>query len=141
MADGARRRATQLQSPLCRAEAAPAPQWNDALIEQLIGQTLRKRIHRGSLIVSVRQETSATSSLRPSIGVNHALVQAYRQALRELQRDLQGDQAGVEPGGEDSSSDFNGAPAWAFVAAQPGSSPSAPIPAMARDDSASSNRS
>lgn len=121
--DGGRRYVVELRSfnhRFVELKLRLPPQWNDALIEQLIGQTLRKRIHRGSLIVSVRQETSATSSVRPSIGVNHALVQAYRQALREIQRDLQGDRAGVEPAGEDSSSDFNGAPAWAFVAAQPG---------------------
>ncbi len=90
------------------------PQWNDSLLEQLVGQALRKRIHRGSLIGSIRVETrgeaSDEPSARPAVQVNRGLVAAYGQALVEIQRSL--------PGGTERTLDVRG---WTeYVAAQPG---------------------
>lgn len=90
------------------------PQLNDALLEQLLGQALRKRIHRGSLIVSVRQEDSSASSARPSVQVNRPLLAAYRQALYELDCEMTGREARPYFDG------FDASPYLAFVAAQPG---------------------
>ncbi len=58
------------------------PNWNDPLIEQLLTQTLRKRVHRGSLIVTLRQDGAAGT--RPQIQVDLELGRSYGQALRGL---------------------------------------------------------
>jgi len=86
------------------------PQWNDALLEQLLGQALRKRIHRGSLIVSIRVETAGAASARPVVQVNRGLASAYGQALTEI--------SACFGGGSDLAAAASG---WAaFIAAQPG---------------------
>jgi uncharacterized protein (TIGR00255 family) len=56
--------------------------WSDPLLEQLLTQTLRKRVHRGSLIVTLRQEGAAGS--RPQVQVDLELGRSYGQALRGL---------------------------------------------------------
>lgn len=58
------------------------PNWSDPLIEQLLTQTLRKRVHRGSLIVTLRQDGSAGA--RPQVHVDLELGRSYGQALRGL---------------------------------------------------------
>lgn len=60
--------------------------WVDPLLEQLIGQALRKRIHRGSLIVTVREEGPAAA--RPTVQADLELAHAYSQAFGELWRAL-----------------------------------------------------
>lgn len=86
------------------------PQWNDALLEQLIGQALRKRIHRGSLVVSIRVESAGSTASRPAVQVHRGLAAAYGQALTEIADCLPGRSAAAI----DTAS-------WAtFIAAQPG---------------------
>lgn len=86
------------------------PQWNDALLEQLVGQALRKRVHRGSLIVSIRVETVGSAGSRPVVQVNAGLATAYGQALAEIHRCL--------PYSTELPFDIKG---WsAYIAAQPG---------------------
>ena len=86
------------------------PQWNDSLLEQLVGQALRKRVHRGSLIVSVRVETSAAAGARPALQVNQGLASAYGHALAQIHRCL--------PGSTEVTAEIAG---WAaYIAAQPG---------------------
>ena len=99
------------------------PTWGDALLEQLLGQALRRRIHRGSLIVSVREEASSAaqrggSAAGPVIGVNRSLVDAYRQALTEIDGALTGQVAGQDGAGLQPV-ELRGA-LIAYVAAQPG---------------------
>lgn len=91
--------------------------WVDPLLEQLIGQALRKRIHRGSLIVTVREEGPAAA--RPTVQADLELAHAYSQAFGELWRALglpgdtpRGLPAGL--GGEATTQLFK------LVAAQPG---------------------
>jgi uncharacterized protein (TIGR00255 family) len=86
------------------------PQWNDALLEQLLGQALRKRIHRGSLIVSIRVENAGQGAARPAVQVHRGLAAAYGQALSEISQLLPGStEKALDPA------------AWAaFIAAQPG---------------------
>jgi uncharacterized protein (TIGR00255 family) len=61
--------------------------WSDPLFEQLLSQTLRKRIHRGSVIVTVREEGSHGAT--PQVQLNRELAQSYGQALRGLAQLLQ----------------------------------------------------
>jgi uncharacterized protein (TIGR00255 family) len=56
--------------------------WADPLLEQLVGQALRKTVHRGSLIISVREEGPA--SARQAVQVDLQLGRAYGRALFEL---------------------------------------------------------
>jgi uncharacterized protein (TIGR00255 family) len=117
--DGGRRYVIELRSfnhRFVELKLRLPPQWNDALLDQLLGQALRKRIHRGSLIVSVRQENGATSSVRPSVQVSAPLLLAYRQALRDLRRGL----LGSESADEAAEGSLDAAAYVAFVAAQPG---------------------
>lgn len=70
------------------------PNWNDPLIEQLLTQTLRKRVHRGSLIVTLRQDGAAGA--RPQVQVDLELGRSYGQALRGLWQVLRPAAAGDE---------------------------------------------
>ncbi|HRI51239.1 MAG TPA: YicC family protein [Pseudomonadota bacterium] len=70
------------------------PNWNDPLIEQLLTQTLRKRVHRGSLIVTLRQDGAAAA--RPQVQVDLELGRSYGQALRGLWQVLRPVAAGDE---------------------------------------------
>lgn len=60
--------------------------WVDPLLEQLIGQALRKRINRGSLIVTVREDGPVAA--RPTVQVDQELARAYGRAFGELWRGL-----------------------------------------------------
>jgi uncharacterized protein (TIGR00255 family) len=62
--------------------------WADPLLEQLIGQSLRKTIHRGSLIVSIREE--GPTSGRHAVQADPDLGRAYGRALFELWQALRG---------------------------------------------------
>lgn len=117
--DGVRRYVIELRSfnhRFVELKLRLPPQWNDALLEQLIGQALRKRIHRGSLIVSLRQESGAAGSARPSVQVNRPLLSAYREALLQLHRGL----LDLDPDNDVADVAFEAGAALAFVAAQPG---------------------
>src|SRR5262245_11666213 len=59
-----------------------SPGWLDPIIEQMLGQTIRRRIDRGSLIVTVRDE--GLTSGEPVVRVDVELGRAYGAALREL---------------------------------------------------------
>src|SRR5579885_2967890 len=59
-----------------------SPEWADPVIEQLLGQAVRKRVERGSLVLSVRDEGVAQSA--PVVRVDGELARAYGKALREL---------------------------------------------------------
>lgn len=56
--------------------------WSDPLLEQLLSQALRKRVHRGSVIVTVRHD--GVQAARPQVQVDVELGRAYGQALRRL---------------------------------------------------------
>ena len=56
--------------------------WADPLLEQLIGQSLRKTVNRGSLIVSIREDGPMTG--RHAVNVDPELGRAYGKALLEL---------------------------------------------------------
>lgn len=56
--------------------------WADPLLEQLIGQALRKTVNRGSLIVSIREDGPMTG--RHAVQVDPELGRAYGKALLEL---------------------------------------------------------
>ena len=62
--------------------------WADPLLEQLIGQALRKSVHRGSLIVSIREE--GPTSGRHAVQADPDLGRAYGRALFELWQALRG---------------------------------------------------
>src|ERR1051325_6463948 len=56
--------------------------WADPLLEQLVGQALRKAVHRGSLIVSIREDGPTTG--RHAVQADPDLGRAYGRALFEL---------------------------------------------------------
>ena len=60
--------------------------WTDPLLEQLLGQTVRKRIHRGSVVVTIREEGSRHAV--PQVQVNSGLAEAYKQAVGTLWQTL-----------------------------------------------------
>lgn len=93
--------------------------WADPLLEQLVGQALRKRIHRGSLIVTVREEGRAGA--RPQVQIDLEMARGYGAALVSIYRELAGKTHSSEP-----TLDFAGLEASlqstlvGLVAAQPG---------------------
>lgn len=58
------------------------PPWTDPVIEQLIHQALRRRVERGSVILTLRLDGALAAE--PAVRVDTALGQAYGRALREL---------------------------------------------------------
>lgn len=68
--------------------------WADPLLEQLIGQSLRKIVHRGSLIVSIREE--GPTSGRHAVQADPELGRAYGKALLELLLVLRGSMGASE---------------------------------------------
>lgn len=56
--------------------------WADAAIEQLVAQAIRKRLDRGALTVSVRDEGGA--EVGPEVRVDLQLARAYHRALDEV---------------------------------------------------------
>lgn len=68
--------------------------WADPLLEQLIGQALRKTVHRGSIIVSVREE--GPTSGRQAVQADPDLGRAYGRAFLELWQALRGYLGGSE---------------------------------------------
>ncbi len=62
--------------------------WADPLLEQLIGHALRKLVHRGSLIVSFREE--GPTSGRSAVQADSDLGRAYGRALFEVWQALRG---------------------------------------------------
>lgn len=69
--------------------------WADPLLEQLIAQTLRKSINRGSVIVSVRED--GPTSGRQAVQADPDLGRAYGRALFELWQALRGYMGATEP--------------------------------------------
>lgn len=63
-----------------------SPAWNDPLIEQLVTQAVRRRVERGSLVCTVRDEGVAQSEA--VVRVDKELGRAYGHALRELALEL-----------------------------------------------------
>jgi uncharacterized protein (TIGR00255 family) len=92
--------------------------WGDALLEQLISQTLRKSVQRGSLIVSVREEGSSAN--RHAVHVNHELGRAYARGFLELSGLLGGSLGALDPQLALSQSDELHAKLLGLVAMQPG---------------------
>ncbi len=72
------------------------PSWGDPLFEQLLNQALRKRIHRGSVIVTVREEGAQAG--RPKIQVDRELARSYGEALRGLWQVLRAADDASPPG-------------------------------------------
>jgi uncharacterized protein (TIGR00255 family) len=70
--------------------------WSDPLLEQLVTQALRKRLHRGSVIVTVREE--AAQGQKPRIHADLELGRSYGQALRELWQVLRAEGDASPPG-------------------------------------------
>src|SRR4051812_44295043 len=62
--------------------------WADPVLDQLIGQALRKTVHRGSLIVSIREDGPTAG--RQAVHVDRDLGRAYGLALIELWNGLSG---------------------------------------------------
>lgn len=90
-----------------------APGWMDPVIEQLVGQFVRRRIDRGSVVVTIRDE--GLSQAEPVVRVDAELGHAYGKALRTLMQLLglsHGEDGPVPPEAHGS--------LLALVAAQPG---------------------
>lgn len=85
--------------------------WGDPLLEQLLSQALRKRVHRGSVIVTLRQDGGQAA--RPQVQVDAELGRAYGQALRRLWHALAPDAAAPLPAGAE-------AAIFQLVTGQPG---------------------
>ncbi|MCS6914528.1 MAG: YicC/YloC family endoribonuclease [Myxococcales bacterium] len=85
-----------------------SPPWLDPAVEQLLTQAVRRRIDRGSLVLTVRDEGPTPNEAVVRLDVN--LARAYATALREVAQML-----GVALSGPD-----GGAALVALVAAQPG---------------------
>ena len=86
--------------------------WSDPLLEQLLSQALRKRVHRGSVILTLRQDGAPAA--RPQVQVDLELGRAYGQALFRLWQALDPETAaGALPRGAE-------AAIFQLVTAQPG---------------------
>ena len=59
--------------------------WLDAAVESLLGATIRRRIERGAVTVTVRDEGGMSA---PEVRVNLPLARSYHRALGELVREL-----------------------------------------------------
>jgi uncharacterized protein (TIGR00255 family) len=93
-----------------------SPGWSDPLIEQLVTQAVRRRVERGSLVVTLRDEGVAQTEA--VVRVDHDLARAYGHALRQLAQALQLGRLAApesEPLPQDTA-----APILALVASQPG---------------------
>lgn len=92
------------------------PLWVDPLLEQLLSQAIRKRVHRGSLIATLRED--GPSHAQSEVTVSEDLARTHGQALRRLWAALRPvlpgtpSDAALPPGAE--------AQIFALVAAQPG---------------------
>jgi uncharacterized protein (TIGR00255 family) len=62
------------------------PPWLDPIIEQLVGQAVRRRIDRGSLVVTIRDEGAAQGEA--VVRLDPELARSYGGALRELAQAL-----------------------------------------------------
>ncbi len=96
----------------------PSP-WLDPVIEQLLQQTVRRRLDRGSVVLVVREE--GFSAADPVVRIDAGLARAYGKALRELDHAL----GGTEHTASDDHpllglSPERMAPIFSLVAAQPG---------------------
>ncbi len=56
--------------------------WANPLVEQKVGQSVRQRLERGAVSVSVRDEGGA--ELAPEVTANLALARTYHRALEEI---------------------------------------------------------
>mgnify|MGYP002149416267 CR=1 FL=1 len=92
------------------------PLWIDPLLEQLVSQTIRRRVHRGSLIVTMREE--GPSHGRAEVNVSEELARTHGMALRRLWAALRP----MMPSGELDAAMPAGAESqlFALVASQPG---------------------
>ena len=59
--------------------------WSDAPVEALVTQAVRRRIERGALALTVREDAGGPA---PEVRVDVALAKSYHHALRELAREL-----------------------------------------------------
>ena len=59
--------------------------WNDAAMEALVAQSVRKRIERGALALTVTEDAGGSA---PVVRVNRALARRYHEALSELAAEL-----------------------------------------------------
>lgn len=96
-----------------------SPAFADPLIEQLLAQGVRRRVDRGSLIVSVREEGVGVLRGEPALHLDAELVRAYGAALTELGHAL-ASSLGLPAGAWPLNQDDPITPLVAFVAAQPG---------------------
>lgn len=92
------------------------PLWVDPLLEQLLSQAIRRRVQRGSLIITMREE--GPSQGRTEVTVSEELARTHGVALRRLWSALRpegatDDGAAPLPAGAE-------AQLFALVAAQPG---------------------
>lgn len=71
------------------------PSWSDPLLEQLLSQALRKRVHRGSVIFTLRHD--GAQAARPHVQVDVELGRAYGQALRRLWLAMGPEAAAAQP--------------------------------------------
>jgi uncharacterized protein YicC (UPF0701 family) len=98
-----------------------SPGFADPIIEQLLTQGVRRRVERGSLVVSVREEVAGAGIVRgaPALHLDAELARAYGDALSALGQTLAAS-LGLAPGAWPPSTAEHLTPLVAFVAAQPG---------------------
>jgi uncharacterized protein (TIGR00255 family) len=96
------------------------PLWIDPLLEQLVSQSIRRRVHRGSLIVTMREE--GPSHGRAEVNVSEELARTHGMALRRLWAALRPVESPSDARVEPDPAMPAGAEAqlFALVAAQPG---------------------
>jgi len=81
----------------------------DPLLDQLLREVVRKKVHRGSLVVTISETTAKATA--PAVRLDRELLHAYAQAVREAAKELHGDPE-LSVGNE--------TPLLQFVLAQPG---------------------
>ena len=62
----------------------------DPLLDQLLREVVRKKIHRGSLVITLSETTTKSST--PGVRLDRELLQAYAQSVCEAAKQLHGDE-------------------------------------------------
>ncbi len=60
----------------------------DPLLDQLLREVVRKKVHRGSLVITLSETTAKANA--PSVRLDHELLDVYAQTLREAAKRLGG---------------------------------------------------
>ena len=70
----------------------------DPLLDQLLREVVRKKVHRGSLVITLSETTAKAAA--PSVRLDHELLDVYAQTLRDAAKRLGGNPElaiGTEP--------------------------------------------